>query len=74
LFIEGKLFVNEVSEGNPAHKQDVKPGDQIVKINGIDTQGKDRNQISQLLRGPKGSSLTLLLIREGAVINKTPGP
>jgi carboxyl-terminal processing protease len=71
LFIEGKLFVNEVSEGNPAHKQDVKPGDQIVKINGIDTQGKDRNQISQLLRGPKGSSLTLLLIREGAVINKT---
>jgi carboxyl-terminal processing protease len=71
LFIEGKLFVNEVTEGNPAYKQDVKPGDQIVKINGVDTRGKDRNQISQLLRGPKGSSLTLVLIREGAVINKT---
>ena len=71
LFIEGKLFVNEVSENNPAHKQGVKPGDQIVKINGIDTKGKDRNQISQLLRGPKGSSLSLVLIREGAVINKT---
>src|SRR4051812_3417596 len=71
LFIEGKLFVNEVIEGNPAHKQDVKPGDQIVKINGIDTKGKDRNAISQLLRGPKGSSLTLVLIRDGAVINKT---
>jgi len=71
LFIEGKLFVNEVSENNPAHKQGIKPGDQIVKINGIDTKGKDRNQISQLLRGPKGSSLNLVLIREGAVINKT---
>ncbi len=71
LYIEGKLFVNEVSEGNPANKQDIKPGDQIVKINGIDTQGKDRNQISQLLRGPKGSSLSLVLIREGAVLNKT---
>lgn len=71
LFIEGKLFVNEVTEGNPAHKQDVRPGDQIVKINGIDTKGKDRNQISQLLRGPKGTSLSLVLIREGAVINKT---
>jgi len=71
LFIEGKLFVNEVSEGNPANKQDIKPGDQVVKINGIDTQGKDRNQISQLLRGPKGSSLSLVLIRDGAVINRT---
>lgn len=71
LFIEGKLFVNEVTEGNPANKQGVKPGDQIVKINGVDTKGKDRNQISQLLRGPKGSTLSLVLIREGAVINKT---
>jgi carboxyl-terminal processing protease len=71
LFIEGKLYVNEVTEGNPAHKQEIKPGDQIVKINGVDTQGKDRAQISQLLRGPKGSTLTLVLIREGAVIHKT---
>ncbi|MFI5451714.1 S41 family peptidase [Pedobacter sp. UC225_61] len=71
LFIEGKLFVNEVSEGNPANKQGVKPGDQIVKINGIDTKGKDRGQISQLLRGPKGSSLSLVIIRDGAVLNKT---
>ncbi len=71
LNIEGKLFVNEVSEGNPAHKQDIKPGDQIIKINGIDTQGKDRNEISKLLRGPKGSSLNLVIIRDGAVINKS---
>jgi carboxyl-terminal processing protease len=70
LFIEGKLFVNEVAETSPANKQDIKPGDQVVKINGIDTKGKDRNQISQLLRGPKGSSLNLVIIREGAVINK----
>lgn len=71
LFIDGKLFVNEVSEGNPAHKQDVKPGDQILKINGIDIKGKDRNEISQLLRGPKGSSLTMVLLRESKELNKT---
>lgn len=71
LFIDGKLFVNEVSEGNPANKQDVKPGDQIAMINGIPTTGKDRNQISQLLRGPKKSLLTLTLIRDGVNINKT---
>jgi len=70
LFIEGKLFVNEVSEGYPADKQGIKPGDQIVKINGNEVKGKERNQISQLLRGPKSSEVELLVIRDGAVITK----
>ncbi|WP_316819682.1 S41 family peptidase [Pedobacter gandavensis] len=70
LFIEGKLFVNEVSEGYPADKQDLKPGDQIVKINDVAVKGKERSQVSQLLRGPRGSAVTLLLIRNGAVITK----
>lgn len=70
LFIDGKLFVNEVSEGNPANKQDIKPGDQIVKINGIETKDKERDQISQLLRGTKGSSLSLVVLREGKLIDK----
>lgn len=71
VFIEGKLFVNEIVEGYPANKNEVKPGDQILKINGVEVQGKERSQISQLLRGPKGTAVTLLLIREGKVINKS---
>ncbi|WP_073238867.1 S41 family peptidase [Pedobacter caeni] len=71
LFIEGKLFVNEVSEGYPADKQDLKPGDQVVKINNVEVKGKERAQVSQLLRGPKGSTVELLLIRNGAVITKS---
>lgn len=70
LFIEGKLFVNEVTEGYPADKQDLKPGDQIVKINDVAVKGKERAQVSQLLRGPRGSALTLLIIRNGTVITK----
>lgn len=69
--IEGKLYVNEVVEGYPADKQDVKPGDQLVKINGNEVKGKDRNQISQLLRGPKGSTVDVLIIRNGSVITKS---
>lgn len=71
LFIDGKLFVNEVSEGNPAHKQDIKPGDQILKINEVEIKGKDRSEISQLLRGPKGSSLTMVLLRDDKEIKKS---
>ncbi|MEJ7556829.1 MAG: S41 family peptidase [Pedobacter sp.] len=70
LYIEGKLFVNEVSEGYPADKQGIKPGDQLVKINSNEVKGKDRMQISQLLRGPKGSTVDLVVIRDGAVITK----
>lgn len=70
IFIEGKLFVNEISEGYPADRQGVLPGDQLIKINNNEVKGKDRTQISHLLRGPKGSEVELLIIRDGAVITK----
>ncbi|MNK10063.1 putative CtpA-like serine protease [compost metagenome] len=71
LTIAGKLFVNEISEGHPSQKNDIRPGDQIVKINGIEIEGKERSQISQLLRGPKGTPVNLMLLRDGTVLNKT---
>ncbi len=71
IFMEGKLFVNEVNEGYPADKQGVKPGDQLLKINGNEIKGKERGEISQLLRGPKGSSVELLIVRQGSLLSKT---
>lgn len=71
LTIAGKLFVNEISEGHPSQKNDIRPGDQIVKINGVEIEGKERSQISQLLRGPKGTPVNLMLLRDGTVIHKT---
>lgn len=70
VIIDGKLFVNEVSEGYPAYKDEVKAGDQIIKINGIEIKGKERAQISQLLRGPKGTPVDLVFVREGKELTK----
>ncbi|WP_316830238.1 S41 family peptidase [Pedobacter aquatilis] len=70
VIIDGKLFVNEVSEGYAANKSDVKAGDQVTKINNIEIKGKDRAQISQLLRGPKGTPVDLTIIRDGKEIVK----
>ncbi|WP_029281877.1 S41 family peptidase [Pedobacter sp. R20-19] len=70
VLIDGKLFINEVSEGYPAYKDEVKAGDQIIKINGIEIKGKERAQISQLLRGPKGTPVDLVFIREGKELTK----
>lgn len=69
--IAGKLFVNEVGEGYPSQKNDIRAGDQIVKINGVEIEGKERSQISQLLRGPKGTPVNLILLRDGATLQKT---
>lgn len=70
IIIDGKLFINEVSEGYPAFKEEVKAGDQVVKINGIEVKGKERAQISQLLRGPKGTPVDLMMMREGKEFTK----
>lgn len=70
LIIDGKLFVNEILEDNPAQKAGIRPGDEIVKINDIAIDTKDRLAISQLLRGPKNSSVDLTIKREGTTINK----
>jgi carboxyl-terminal processing protease len=70
VFIEGKLFVSEVSENYPAFKQGIVAGDQVMKINNLDIKGKDRVEVSHLLRGPSGSTVDLLLVREGVLLNK----
>ena len=45
----GNVYVSDVFEGFPAAKSDVRPGDQIVKINGIDLNSKNSDDVSLLL-------------------------
>ncbi|HEY0899728.1 MAG TPA: PDZ domain-containing protein, partial [Sphingobacteriaceae bacterium] len=60
-----EVLVTDTYEGFPAQKADVRPGDRILEINGIKVKGKDNEQVSQLLKGPKGSAVKLVLEREG---------
>jgi carboxyl-terminal processing protease len=53
------VYVSEVFEGFPAQKADIRAGDQIVKINGIDLNSKNSDDVSQLLKGSKGASMKL---------------
>jgi carboxyl-terminal processing protease len=68
----GKIYVSEVFGGFPAQKADIRPGDELVKINDIPLAGKDNDQVGLLLKGAKGASIKLLLKREGApAVEKT---
>lgn len=62
----GKVYVSDVFEGFPAQKADVRAGDELVKINDVNLEGKDNDQVGQLLKGSKGASIKLLLKRDGA--------
>jgi carboxyl-terminal processing protease len=61
---DNKVFVSTVFEGFPAQKADVRPGDQVIKINDITLDGKNSDQVSQLLKGSKGAGVKMLLKRD----------
>jgi len=60
----GNVYVSQVFEGFPAQKADIRPGDQIVKINGIDLNSKNSDDVSLLLKGSKGAEIKLLTKRD----------
>ncbi|MVN90421.1 S41 family peptidase [Mucilaginibacter aquatilis] len=62
----GKVYVSEVFEGFPAQKADIRPGDQIVKINDIELTSRNNEQVSQLLKGSKGAGIKIQLKRGDA--------
>jgi carboxyl-terminal processing protease len=59
-----KIYVSDVFEGFPAQKSDIHPGDQVLKINDIDLNGKNNDQVSLLLKGSKGAAIKLFIKRD----------
>lgn len=52
-------------EGTPAKRAGVRAGDRIVKINDVVTDGMSVEKAVSLIRGPKGTEVTLTVFREG---------
>ena len=59
------LTVVSPLKGNPAERAGIKAGDKILKIDDADTRGMDISEAVNHIRGPKGSTVTLLVLREG---------
>jgi carboxyl-terminal processing protease len=54
-------------KGTPAERAGIKAGDRIIEINGESTQGMDVEAAIKRIRGPKGTQVKLLIVREGWV-------
>ena len=61
----GVLTVISPLKGTPAAAAGIKSGDQILKIDGVSTQGLDTTTAVDAIRGPKGTQVTLTIARAG---------
>ena len=61
----GVVKVISPIDGTPADKAGIKSGDYIVKIDGIQVQGKTLMEAVKLMRGPVGSKINLTIRRKG---------
>jgi carboxyl-terminal processing protease len=62
----GKIVVMNPFPDSPAWKADLRRGDAIAAVDGHDTAGMDTGAVADLLRGPKGSQVSITVRREGA--------
>lgn len=59
------LTVVSPIEGTPAYKLGIRAGDRIVAIEGKSTKGITTADAAKVLRGPKGTSVTITIARKG---------
>lgn len=60
-----RIFVLYPAEGMPAFRAGIRPGDMIVSVDGKSTEGMDSAAVASLLKGPKGTHVSVSMEREG---------
>jgi len=67
----GRLFLREVPADLAAGRANLKPGDEILLIDGLDVRRMDPQQINAALSGEVDSPVKLTLIRQEQVLRVT---
>ncbi len=52
--------------GSPAYRVGLRPGDVLVSVDNKSTDGLNTNEIADLLKGPRGTPVKIVVLREGA--------
>lgn len=63
--VKGIITVISPIEGTPAFRAGIEAGDQIIKVNGEDTKDMMLEEAVKKMRGPKGTTVTITILREG---------
>ncbi len=62
---DGTIQISELYEGFPAQKADIKVGDIILSVNGVSTKNKKVDDVTEYMKGQKGTTVKIVLQREG---------
>lgn len=66
---DGKIYIVNVIKGSPAEKAGLKAGDYILKVAGKEYNDKTLNDVSKALRGEKGKTVTVTILRGNDTID-----
>src|ERR1700743_2488393 len=61
-----KIVVLYPFEGTPSYKAGIRPGDEILTVDGKSTDGMDTTGVATLLKGARGTHVSVTISREGA--------
>ena len=64
--VDGSIVILETIPNTPAERNGLYPGDRISQVDYQDLDGQGVDRAARLLRGPKGSSVALVIYRPGA--------
>ena len=60
-----KVIVVVLFAGAPAYKAGIRPGDIIIAVDGKPTDNMTTSDVADLLKGPKGTTVHITMLREG---------
>lgn len=69
--LNGYIHVNQVFNNSPAKNAGVLPQDYIIKVNGQDVNGWSTTKVASLIRGEKGTEVTLTFLRGNTEFERT---
>ncbi|SNX54610.1 S41 family peptidase [Thermoanaerobacterium sp. RBIITD] len=68
---DGHIVVVSPIKNTPGERADIKSGDIILSVNNIKVSGNNLDQAVSLMKGPQGTNVSITLLRDNKMINKT---
>jgi len=65
---DGRVFVRDAPPGLGAAEAGLRPGDEILFIDGVQASALSPEQLSEVLGGPIGAPVELTVLRDGQVL------